>query len=144
MNEFEGTNIGSPTVDRGYGANEDRSLRDKAGGAVESGKDKVKEIGAKAQEQAISKADTYLHELCGRIDRFADRLEQIGSDGQNEDIAGIAKVGSRAVRRVSGVLAQQSTEDLLRRARYEVNERPVLVIAGMAAVGFLGARLLKG
>ena len=139
MGEFEGT---LPSTGSGS-LHEDHSLREKAGDVVEQGKEKAKELGAKASERAIERADSFRGELCDRLDRFADRLEHLGDESDDQDLAQLGRLGSRAARGASGLLGRQSTEELLHRARHELRERPALVVAGMAALGFLGARLLR-
>jgi hypothetical protein len=55
----------------------------------------------------------------------------------------MARFAARYVRRAGDLLDEKSADELIAKVRSEVRERPGLVLLGMAAVGFFGARLLK-
>jgi hypothetical protein len=140
MNELE---TGIPVRPTDGARSQDEPLRERAGSTLDAGKQKAKELASKAGDEAISRADGVRDDLHRKLTGMADRLDSLANEGDNQDFAGIARLGSRMMRRASGALEGQSAEDLLRRARSEMQERPVAVVVGMAALGFFAVRLLK-
>jgi hypothetical protein len=136
------TSGGNPSRSGGFEASES-SAKEKAQEAFEQGKERAKELGAHAQEKVISKADQLRSENAQRLHRFAEAMEHLsGGDGQ-EELAPMARFAARYVRRAGDLLDEKSADELIAKVRSEVRDRPGLVLLGMAAVGFLGARLLK-
>lgn len=141
----EGIGVSSPSPSRSepFEFEGKEGATQKAAEVLEHGKEKARELGTKAQERVVSKADELRGGTAQRLLKFADALEDLSHGDGREELAPVARYASTFVRRVGDLLDQRSAEDLIQRARDEVRERPGLVLLGMAAFGFLGARLLK-
>jgi YHS domain-containing protein/ElaB/YqjD/DUF883 family membrane-anchored ribosome-binding protein len=64
-------------------------------------------------------------------------------DQHQEAMAGYAEKAAANVDRFSGYLQQHDAEDIINQAENFVRRRPVLVVGGAIAAGFLLARFLK-
>lgn len=136
------SNPSQPGSER-FGAEEKEGAAQKAAEVLEQSKEKARELGSKAQERMFSKAEELRGGTAQRLRSFADALEELSHGDGREELAPVARYASGFVRRAGDLLDQRSAEELIQRARDEVRDRPGLVLLGMAAVGFLGARLLK-
>lgn len=101
--------------------------------------DQVKQLGGTIKDKVFHAADE-------RIEGFVKEIEQIGSklgehDGQ--EAAPVAEFVSSFARNASESLRDLRAEDLLRKGREQLRERPGIVLAGLLGIGFLGARMLR-
>ena len=106
------------------------------------GKEKASELTDVARRKVMEKADAQKSNLSSSLDRLAQSLEDLGGpDGGPERQVGA--MAAKYVRRAKDLIDGRSTDELMNMAVSELKERPAAIVAGMFAVGFFGARLLR-
>jgi hypothetical protein len=98
-------------------------------------RERARRLGEAARERALSTADERKHRVAGQVDDLASRLEGSGDLG--------ARL-SGWLRRAQHAMEDHSAEDLVRMAERQVKAHPAAFLAGCLALGFLGARLVRG
>ena len=98
-------------------------------------KDQATRLSGAARGRVLSTADEKKGILVEQVAGFARSLE--GQGGVGDKLAGW-------LREVQNALETRSTEELLQVAERKVKEHPAAFLAGCVALGFLGARLVRG
>jgi hypothetical protein len=106
------------------------------------GRQKAAEYGGVARRKLMERADQKKSELSGRLDKLADNLEDLGGEdgGPERQVAASA---AKYLRQAKDLLDKRSSDELMNLAVSELKNRPSAVVAGLFAVGFLGARFLR-
>jgi len=114
----------------------------KAHDVMAGGKEKASELSDVARRKMMEKADAKKSDLSSSLDRLAQSLEDLGgSDGGSE--RQIGEFAAKYVRRAKDLIDGRSSDELMNMAVSELKERPAAIVAGLFAVGFFGARLLR-
>lgn len=107
------------------------------------GLDQAKHLADVARERAVREVDKRVGPASQRLDHFASKLEEAFDEDASPTEQRIAKQAAQVVRRVSSRIEGKSTEELLSEATRRMREHPGMMIAGFAALGFIGGRLLR-
>jgi hypothetical protein len=112
-----------------------------------TGKEQARGIMSAARERLIEQLDSRKDLLVDRIDSFVDSLDRAGQslkgDGGVAEKLPVDRAGS-LLREVSGRLRDRSTTELLDDVEDGIRARPGLAFAGLAAIGFLALRWVRG
>jgi len=109
-------------------------------GLKQASTEQAKRIGGLTRQKAFSQVDAKKGALCESLNGFAQQLEQLGNQGPQAQLIGNA---ASFVRKASDTLENRSTEELLRQAKTQMQQRPAVALAGFALLGFVAARFLK-
>lgn len=115
--------------------------------ATSRSREQARRYSQMAREQALKRADKRKGGLASAIENFAITFEETGDSLERRGLGSqkrIALGAADGLRRFSRQLRENDTEALMSRAGEEFRARPGVVLAGCFALGFLGARLLKG
>jgi hypothetical protein len=102
-----------------------------------SSTEQVKEIGQTTKERALREIDTKRVRLADEVEKLAGVLER--HSNESESAVPILDVAATAARRLSTVMKDRSSQELLQ----GVARNPVAILAGCFALGFLTVRLFK-
>lgn len=107
------------------------------------GLDQAKHLAGVARERAVREVDKRVGPASERLSHFASKLEEAFDRDASPTEQRIARQAAEVVRRVSRRIEGKSTEELLSDATRQMRQRPGLMVAGFAALGFIGGRLLR-
>lgn len=107
------------------------------------GLDQAKHLADVARERAVKEVDKRMGPASERLSHFASKLEEAFDEGSSPTEQRIARQAAQVVRRVSSRIEGKSTEELLSDASRQMRQHPGLLMAGFAALGFIGGRLLR-
>jgi ElaB/YqjD/DUF883 family membrane-anchored ribosome-binding protein len=131
--------IGTP-VER----SESESATTRAKEAIATGKEEIQKVGGRVFDQAMRKSDRFRQETVHKLNGLASNLERTAGAPEGEQgFEDLARYGAQALRKISGMIEGRSTEELLDEVRTQIEEHPTVVIGIAAALGFIGARLLR-
>jgi len=102
--------------------------------------------GRAARSRLMKNADRRKGYLASEIENFAGTLDNVAGNLDERGLGSQSRYASSAasaVRSVSRTLREKSSEDLAYAARRQFEARPGVFLAGLFALGFLGARFLK-
>lgn len=142
LQQLEATERG----DTGGAGQTREQMGEKARQAANVGKEKARKWGGFAKEQAFKKVEGRKGLLASQLSNFANTLEEVSrtlekrGDTQQQKLV---DTGARYVRKAAGMLQERSTEELFDEAQRQLRSHPAFAIAGAAALGFLGVRLLR-
>lgn len=112
-----------------------------------TGKEQAKGIMSAARERLIAQLDSRKDMLVDRIDGFVEQIDKAGqalaSDGGVGEKVPVGKA-SDLLRQVSGRLRDKSSLELLDDVENGIRSRPAVAFAGLAALGFLALRWVRG
>ena len=98
------------------------------------------------RDRAFGLGDDKKDVLAEQVNSFASKLDGLKDRGNGSEPG----LGDQLVRRLVDLLQsfgrtleENSTEELLHKAEQQIKARPGLFIAGIAALGFLAARLVR-
>jgi hypothetical protein len=111
-----------------------------------TGKEQARGIMSAARERLLHQLDSKKDLLVDRLDSFCESIDNAGQalagDGVTEKIP-VNKAGD-LIRQFSGQLRQKSATELLDSAEQGIRSRPGVAFAGLAAIGFLAIRWIRG
>ncbi len=113
---------------------------------VSTGREQAKGVLGAARERLLSQLDSRKGQLADRLDGWSGMLERAGSAANEDGSAPKLPVESveRAIRSASAQLRDRSTQELLETAEDAIRARPGVALAGLAAIGFLAVRWVRG
>ena len=104
------------------------------------------EFSGTVRRKTMGILDSQKHHLASEIDGFAGLIEDVsrklgerGRSGQQH----YADRAAQATRSLSRSLREQRAEELIDRARKEIEARPSVLVGGSLLLGFIGYRLFK-
>lgn len=117
-----------------------------SGSLASTGKEQARGVLGAAREKLISQLDSRKDQLADRIESVVEMLEKAG--GAVGGDSGAQKLpidkAERVIRQVSDRLRNQSSIELLDSAEDAIRARPLIAFAGLAAIGFLAVRWVRG
>lgn len=117
-----------------------------SGSLASTGREQARGVLGAAREKLLSQLDSRKDQLADRIESVCGMLEKAG--GAVEGEAGAQKLpidkAERMIRQVSDRLRNQSSLELLDSAEDAIRARPLIAFAGLAAIGFLAVRWVRG
>ena len=115
-----------------------------------SGKQQLQEhsrrLSTALRDRAFGLGDDKKDLLAEQVNTFASKLESLKDRGNGSEPGLGDQVVGRVVELLESfgrTLEENSTEELLHKAEQQIKARPGLFIAGIAALGFLAARLVR-
>lgn len=109
-------------------------------------KEQARRLGDAVKQRAIATSEGKKTFLADQVGAFVEKLEGIAQPAQGAQAGLQEQIVERGVAMLRGfqtTLAENSTEDLIRKAEQQIKARPGLFIAGCFALGFFGARLVR-
>src|SRR4051794_11481921 len=80
----------------------------------------------------------------GAVEQLKGLVDQLEAKTDGEQVGSVNQRAAQAVKRVEQTLEEHSVSDLVQMAEGRIRERPGLFLGGCLALGFFGARLLRG
>jgi hypothetical protein len=102
----------------------------------------ARRVGSAFRERAFREVDKRRQDFANRLDGLASNFEKTSGDRQGPETQ-FTKGAARVARKAAGVLRERSAEQMVNIAEQQVRDRPGLFLAGCAALGFVGGRVLK-
>jgi len=109
-------------------------------------RDQARRLGDAVKQRAIATSDAKKTLFADQVGALAHRLEGMEKPPEGAQPAlqeQVVQRGTAMLHKLQNVLAENSTEDLIKKAEQQMRARPGLVVAGCLALGFLGARLVR-
>lgn len=104
---------------------------------------KASKFGGVAKEKLFKQADQQLERANQQLRGLTERLERVAQEDEGPEKK-IFEGAVSALRTVSSKVEGRSSEELFNQASRQMKEHPLSAIAGFFALGFIGARLVKG
>jgi ElaB/YqjD/DUF883 family membrane-anchored ribosome-binding protein len=123
----------------------DSGVRGQLSSLAQAAKEQASAAVAPLKENARSVVEEQKQRGAGRIDTLAQAIHNAANELDEEIPQAASYVHSAAgqLERASGLLRDNSVEDLMKLATDFAQERPIVFIAGAVTAGFLLARLLR-
>jgi ElaB/YqjD/DUF883 family membrane-anchored ribosome-binding protein len=120
-------------------------LKGRISNLAQSAKDQASAAVAPIRENARSVVEEQKERGASRIDGLAQAIHGAANelDAEVPQAATYVHAAAEQLERASGLLRDNSVEDLVRKATDLAEERPVVFVAGAMAIGFVLARLLR-
>jgi hypothetical protein len=144
------------TTNTAAGPSDQRSGTDRAREAVERGKHDAADVARVARSEtaqlahrtgseARKRADEQAGNLATMLGGLADELDEVaaGSDERGGNVAGLARDGAAASRRVADRLDQEGLDGVLDDVRSFARRRPAMFLAASFGTGFILGRLMR-
>lgn len=117
-----------------------------AGLSVQQAQDSAGKVADKAKQQVVTQLAGQKDRASGMMSGMAEALRQAGQTLQEKGsapVAGYVNGAADQVDRAARYLSEKDISELQADATRLARERPVMLVAGAFALGFLGARFFK-
>ena len=120
-------------------------IRDRISTLAQTAKEQATAAVAPIRDNARSVVEEQKQRGASRIDSLAQAIHGAANelDGEIPQAATYVHAAAEQLERASGLLRDNSVEDLIRKGTELAEERPVVFMAGALAIGFVLARLLR-
>jgi len=140
-----GTTVGESTHSVTVEGSTTEGLKGKVGEKWEEGKSQAQRLGSQYKDKAIGKLDEKKGAISSQIDIVADSLDTFCRELEEKGVPAQQILGSASgwLRNFAADLDTNSTQVLMERVQGRFRQNPGPFLAGIAALGFVGARFLR-